>query len=169
MQAPLAHKTSRPKPKAASSVSGFWGDLDDYLPDEEDVFEETAVAEEGFEPMKAEAGSAETAAGYAGQQSPAPDTAVVAAGRETPSAAAPADSAALQPPSPALADEIKSLQHRYIVGKAAGEALYDTGGALIIAKGSIITTDTITAAERAGKLPELIVHMVIPGFEADRT
>lgn len=67
--------------------------------------------------------------------------------------------------SPALAAEIRVIQQRYIIGKKAGENLYDEAGALIIAKGEEIAAATIDAAERAGKLADLIVQMVIPGLE----
>jgi glycosyltransferase involved in cell wall biosynthesis len=66
--------------------------------------------------------------------------------------------------SQVVADEIASIRHRYIVGKLAGEDLYDLEGKLIIAKSSAITPETIEKAEKAGKLAELIVNMVIPGL-----
>jgi hypothetical protein len=68
--------------------------------------------------------------------------------------------------SPGLSDEIHSIQNRYIVGKAAGENLYAADGKLVIAKGQTITSEIVQAAERTGKLPDLIVNMVIPGFGA---
>ncbi|HZG58487.1 hypothetical protein, partial [Paenibacillus sp.] len=67
-------------------------------------------------------------------------------------------------PSPAITEEIRSLRVKYIVGKWAGEDLFDAAGKRIIAKGAVITEETVDAAERAGKLAELIVNMIIPGL-----
>ncbi|MBB3108750.1 putative coiled-coil protein SlyX [Paenibacillus phyllosphaerae] len=66
--------------------------------------------------------------------------------------------------SPALTDEIKQIQLRYIVGKIAGESVYAQDGSLIAAKSEPITLEAVQAAERAGKLSELIVHMIIPSL-----
>ena len=67
--------------------------------------------------------------------------------------------------SPALTDEILSIRERYIVGKKAGENLLDRYGKAIITKNSIITSEVVRKADEEGKLAELIVHMVISGYE----
>lgn len=56
------------------------------------------------------------------------------------------------------ADEIKL---RYIAGKAAGRDVVDRRGVVIIKQGDILTAENIHLADEAGKLAELIVHMVI--------
>lgn len=67
--------------------------------------------------------------------------------------------------SPAVAAEISSIRYKYIVGKLAGEDLLDSNGKIIIAKNEKITPEIVTIAETEGKLPELIVNMIIPGME----
>lgn len=67
--------------------------------------------------------------------------------------------------SPALTKDIEGIRQRYIIGKLAGEDLYDTNNSLIIAKNQAITADVISRAEQEGKLSELIVNMIIPGME----
>lgn len=69
--------------------------------------------------------------------------------------------------SPSLSAQIKSVQNRYIVGKIAGETLFGEDGREIVAKGSIISEETISLAELEGKLPELIVNMQLPAFGED--
>ncbi|MCR4440824.1 MAG: hypothetical protein QHH10_01565 [Peptococcaceae bacterium] len=76
-----------------------------------------------------------------------------------------ADMAASTAGSRAVAAEINSMRYKYIAGKIAGEDLFDGGGKLIIARGEKITTEVIGRAEAEGKLPELIVNMVLPGME----
>ena len=158
-------------PNTQTSSSGFWGDVSLYM---EDGYEKTEGAAASPPPeappviaMAPERSTAsaqnerakEEAASSAADPAPRipnPDTSDA-------SSAASAEPEA-SPVSPALAEEIKSIQYRYIAGKAAGENLYGEDGSLIIAKGAIITADTINRAERAGKMPDLIVQMVIPGF-----
>ncbi|OPY87417.1 MAG: hypothetical protein A4E71_01035 [Smithella sp. PtaU1.Bin162] len=67
--------------------------------------------------------------------------------------------------SPAVAKEIKTVRHKYVVGKLAGEDLLDNSGQIIIRKNELITGAIIDKAEKEGKLAELIIHMVIPGLE----
>ena len=67
--------------------------------------------------------------------------------------------------SPAVAAEISSIRYKYIVGKLAGEDLLDGNGKLIIAKNEKISPEIVALAEAEGKLPELIVNMIIPGME----
>lgn len=59
-------------------------------------------------------------------------------------------------------NEIQDIKLKYIVGKIAGEDLYDDKGNLIIAKDSIITNNVLEKAEKEGKLADLIVDMKIP-------
>lgn len=67
--------------------------------------------------------------------------------------------------SPAVEKEINTVRNRYIVGKLAGEDLLDSKGIIIIRKKQLITAETVNMAEQEGKLPELIINMVIPGLE----
>lgn len=67
--------------------------------------------------------------------------------------------------SPAVEKEIKTIRHKYVVGKLAGEDLLDSGGKVIILKNELITPEVVEKAEMEGKLPELIINMVIPGLE----
>lgn len=67
--------------------------------------------------------------------------------------------------SPAVDKEIKTVRHKYVVGKLAGEDLTDGSGQIIIRKGEEITAETVDRAEREGMLADLIVNMVIPGLE----
>jgi hypothetical protein len=66
--------------------------------------------------------------------------------------------------SPVMDEEIMKLRYRYIVGKTAGEDLNAPDGKRIISRGEVITSDVVALADRYGKLPELIVHMTIPGL-----
>lgn len=67
--------------------------------------------------------------------------------------------------SPAISAEINNIRFKYIAGKIAGQDLYDSSGKLIIAKGKVITSEIVATVETEGKLPELIVNMVLPGME----
>lgn len=58
-----------------------------------------------------------------------------------------------------ITNEIQNIRRNYIVGKLAGEDLFDNKNNLIIKKNAVITASTIEDAERAGKLVELIVGM----------
>ncbi|MCY0892181.1 MAG: hypothetical protein OWR52_01545 [Acidibacillus sp.] len=62
--------------------------------------------------------------------------------------------------------DIELIKTRYIVGKRAGKDLTDRDhGELILKKGDVITTAAVKAAEKNGKLVELIIHMVIDDFD----
>jgi hypothetical protein len=67
--------------------------------------------------------------------------------------------------SPAVAAEINNVRHKYIAGKLAGQDLTDKNGNMIIAKGEVITSEVVARVEAEGKLPILIVNMVLPGME----
>jgi hypothetical protein len=69
--------------------------------------------------------------------------------------------------SPAITEEIRMIRQKYIVGKIAGEDVYDSTGKLIIAKQSMITGEVVDKADVEGKLAELIVNMIIPGLGED--
>lgn len=58
-----------------------------------------------------------------------------------------------------LIEQIDAIKSQYIVGKVAGEDLYDQAGNLIIAKSTKITREVVEEANRLGKLAELIVNM----------
>ncbi|MFA7206940.1 MAG: hypothetical protein WC102_11500, partial [Saccharofermentanales bacterium] len=55
-------------------------------------------------------------------------------------------------------DEVSS-KHAFIIGKFAGDNLFDDSGKLIIAKDEVITEEVISKAEEEGKLVDLIVDM----------
>jgi|GEM_PF-4828847 len=107
------------------------------------------------ESPKAEAAEAEAGAEAPAKQEPAMQP-------QVPSVQAPA--AAPETGSAAVSEEIRQLRRRYILGKLAGEDLADRSGRILIAKGQPITEAVMDAADREGKLAELIVNMVIPGL-----
>lgn len=51
------------------------------------------------------------------------------------------------------------LKKNYVVGKRAGQDLYDEEEKLLIAKGDLITMEIIDKAERLNLLTQLILHM----------
>ncbi|MDF2558047.1 MAG: hypothetical protein K0R71_1875 [Bacillales bacterium] len=65
-----------------------------------------------------------------------------------------------------LIEQIDSIKSMYIVGKLAGDDLFDQNGNLIISKYSLITKEVVDKANRAGKLAELIVNMKLSGMGA---
>jgi hypothetical protein len=64
--------------------------------------------------------------------------------------------------SKAVSGEIENLRYKYLVGKIAGEDIYNNKNNIIIPKNTKITTDIITIAEKEGKLSELIINMIFP-------
>jgi len=66
-----------------------------------------------------------------------------------------------------LIDQINSIKSQYIVGKVAGEDLFDLQGHRIISKSQVITRQAVNKADREGKLAELIVNMKISGLGED--
>ena len=64
--------------------------------------------------------------------------------------------------SPVSAMEVNALRNKYIVGKLAGEDLYDSAGKTIASKKQVITPEIIEKAEQEGKLSELIINMILP-------
>jgi hypothetical protein len=149
---------------------GFWENADDYLEPEE--YKE---GQQLFTP------NAYTNTNTAPQGSVAffeaipPAMEEVAAAMEAPPAAskqprgvtAPAPAAGTSKQSPAITEEIRMIRQKYIVGKIAGEDVYDSSGKLIIAKQSVITGEVVDKADTEGKLAELIVNMIIPGLGED--
>lgn len=67
--------------------------------------------------------------------------------------------------SPALSEDINMIRNKYLIGKIAGDDLYDREGSIIISKGSVITADVVKISEQEGKLAELVVNMLLPGME----
>ncbi len=63
-----------------------------------------------------------------------------------------------QPQSKGSAGDFET-KHAFILGKFAGDNLFDGSGKLIIAKDEIITDEVIAKAESEGKLVDLIVDM----------
>jgi len=67
-----------------------------------------------------------------------------------------------QPPIRTDAPEqngVAVLKNMYVIGKVAGEDLFDKSGKLIIAKNEIITEEVINKAEKEGSLIELVLEM----------
>lgn len=145
-----------------TAPSAFWGDLENYLEEPETQPEPYAVPEQ---PAEKEMGIEASEFAFSGVEQKASDADL--AQDRVREMAEPAGQPSME--SPGLSDEIHSIQNRYIVGKAAGENLYAASGRLIVAKGQMITGEIVQNAEREGKLPELIVHMVIPGFGSDES
>lgn len=127
---------------AEVSSSAFWGNIQPYVGHEDTAYESASLSMEP-EPWLTE-------------EAPEPMPAPLAA-----------DTAVYEPEeskeSEAVSAEIMSIRNRYIVGKLAGEDLYDVNGRLIVSKGSTITPDMVDLAEKAGRLPDLIVNMKIAG------
>ncbi|WP_336787925.1 hypothetical protein [Paenibacillus sp. MMO-177] len=158
--------TRKVNPPTPSESSAFWGDLDPYL-EPENIFEHVqpqiyTPAMQPADPEEALNVSSHVAAASARGQLEAGDVPV-----KTPTAEESLRVQENELESPALAQDIRFVQQRYIVGKIAGESLYDEAGKLVVAKGETITFDIVQRAEKAGKMPDLIVHMIIPGFGAD--
>lgn len=65
--------------------------------------------------------------------------------------------------SDALLEQIDSIKTQYIVGKVAGQDLYDLNGNLIVSKNALITREAVERANQIGKLAELIVNMKLTG------
>lgn len=59
----------------------------------------------------------------------------------------------------AILEQIDSIKTQYIVGKIAGEDLYDHQGHVIVARNSLLTREVVEQANENGKLAELIVNM----------
>jgi len=66
-----------------------------------------------------------------------------------------------------LMAQINAIKAQYIVGKVAGEDLFDQKGQLIISKSNMISRQVVNQAHMEGKLAELIVNMKIPGLGED--
>jgi hypothetical protein len=62
-------------------------------------------------------------------------------------------------PETAGTSDVTGLKNMYVIGKIAGDDLFDRSGKLIIAKNEIITQDVIEKAEREGNLIELVLEM----------
>lgn len=59
-------------------------------------------------------------------------------------------------------DETALIRNKYIVGKISGETLLDSKGRVIIEKQQVITPEVVEAADREGKLSDLILSMMFP-------
>ena len=62
-------------------------------------------------------------------------------------------------------EDAKYIRQKYIIGKIAGEDLFDRKGNLIIGRNNLITSDKVDYADREGKLSELIISMILPDTE----
>jgi len=56
-------------------------------------------------------------------------------------------------------ENVTGLKNMYIIGKVAGEDLFDNSGKLIVAKNEVITEEIIDKAEKVGNLIELVLEM----------
>lgn len=156
----------RPAP-SAKSVSSYWGNIDQYMnpwqphpspyspppvPAVPPVVR--AAAEHADPPVRGFE--------HAGSEHSEWEAALIeqAAAAQDESAAAAGDASGSQ----AISEEIRQLRYKYIVGKIAGDDLYDRRGGLIIARNAVITADAVNKADREGKLADLIVSMIIPGL-----
>ncbi|HZG88377.1 hypothetical protein [Paenibacillus sp.] len=181
---------SAPPTAKKTKPSTFWGDIHEYL--DGSLEDEAYAAEERAESRSSEFFGSQTAksaqtpheasstpAGSIAPSVPPPAVQPTAAAQPEPSASPPpaaaarveqTDRAKSEPAgSSALSEEIVAIRNRYIVGKLAGEALYAHDGRLIAAKHQVITPQIVQDADREGKLPDLIVHMIVPSLsEGDR-
>lgn len=62
-------------------------------------------------------------------------------------------------------EDARYIRQKYIVGKIAGQDLFDRSGKLIIGRSCKITSQAVDYADREGKLPELIINMILPDLE----
>lgn len=93
-------------------------------------------------------------------QQPAPDSAApVFTTAPNPAEPAPEDASQVEA---GLRARIETDMMRMLTGKVAGAELRDAGGNLIASRGAPITRDLAAAAEAAGLLPDLILHMAWP-------
>jgi hypothetical protein len=151
-----------PRKKQVKAVGmGFWENADDYLEpayiEDQQFFIPNAYANTYTAPQG-------TLAFFETLPSAMEEVAVT---MDAPPAAPPAPSTGTSKQSPAITEEIRMIRQKYIVGKIAGEDVYDSTGKLIIAKQSLITGEVVDKADAEGKLAELIVHMIIPGLGED--
>lgn len=58
--------------------------------------------------------------------------------------------------------ESEKNRNSFIIGKIAGDDLFDSNNCILVEKGKILTEGDIILAEKELKLPELIVNMVMP-------
>jgi hypothetical protein len=119
--------------------SGFWGDANYYLDEENIDFEsnQTSHLKNDNEPFQ------EIAVGKDSMDNPQPyeDT---------------------EYPEEQENTEIEKIKRNYIVGKLAGADIIDSQGRIILTKHFLITDNMIRRVQREGKLVELIVNMVMP-------
>ncbi len=68
--------------------------------------------------------------------------------------------------APAASEEeghdIKKMRDTLIIGKVAGENIFDGENNIIIPKGKVLTEEDVAVAERESKLAELIINMSLP-------
>ncbi|WP_281885335.1 hypothetical protein [Paenibacillus sp. YYML68] len=139
----------------------FWDNLDKYLygGDSEAKKETAAVAEETAAPDPAHSSAVDAGISKSAQGA----SAAYGTADAGPAAQDPASSSAQ------LTQEASFIKKQYIVGNRAGQDLLDSRGKLIIRKYEVITEPILAIAEADGKLADLIVHMILPGFEDDET
>lgn len=62
-------------------------------------------------------------------------------------------------------EDMDHIKRRYILGKRSGKDIAGSRGDLLVERNAVITDEVIDRAEREGKLVELIVNMVVEGYE----
>ncbi|TLS52043.1 hypothetical protein FE782_11775 [Paenibacillus antri] len=159
----------RRAPRSPSKPSAFWGDINEYLDD----FGDTAVEADGGLEENIDGGGFERKSDFFDL----PSSPVEAPSRKSEASSrssTPPDRVVAAPPrgastgeeqgreSPALTEEILSIRNRYIVGKLAGETLHGYDGRVIVNKNQRITPAIVQEADKEGKLPDLIIHMIVP-------
>jgi predicted patatin/cPLA2 family phospholipase len=61
-----------------------------------------------------------------------------------------------------MQNQIVNIRSKYLIGKIVGEDLMDGSGKLLAKNGLVITEDLIEKVDIEGKLPELILNMILP-------
>lgn len=69
--------------------------------------------------------------------------------------------------SQVILEQIDSIKTQYIVGKIAGEDLFDLQGNVIVKENARITRDVVELANKCGKLADLIVNMKLTSAGVD--
>ena len=64
-----------------------------------------------------------------------------------------------------LKAQIDIARYKFILGKIAGEDLFDATGCIIVNKHEEITPEVVEAAQKENKLSELIINMLVQGMD----
>ncbi|MBE3591017.1 MAG: hypothetical protein IMW98_09430 [Firmicutes bacterium] len=162
--APAPDAGAAPGAEAAPDAAGPWDDLPPPLIA---LRTEAPAPEPAWEPLEpdAPAGRGVVVSGEA-------DFAVTdPAGGEAPASRAESPAGAAPPGAPqprGAASERRLVGHdvlAFLVGKVVGQDIYDAEHRLLASRGDVIDAALVERVERAGRLPELIVHMTLPDGE----